>query len=346
MSTLQEAAAYALGLFDAAQDALFEHAVQPVAQWFGMAGFMEQAYAGTGWLVAGAMQIAVLLIVLGPLQRRWPLETVPKDPALRAERRRAVAIDVLYTLIDRLGLLRLVLFFSVEPLWNALFGQLAVSGVDGWHLDQWIAPLWPGVSDTALAGFVVYLLVYDGVGYALHRAQHGLSWWWALHAVHHSQRHMTIWSDSRNHLLDTLLIDSAIVVVARVIGVPPGQFVLLVAFSQLIESLSHANLRLGFGRLGERLLVGPTYHRLHHAIGVGHESNGPGSLGGCNFSALFPLWDLVFRTARYDVPVGPTGIRDQLPGQGGVDYGRGFWAQQRLGLVRLWQAIARRPSDA
>ena len=31
----------------------------------------------------------------------------------------------------------------------------------------------------------------------------------------------------------------------------------------------------------------------------------------------------------------PTGVRDQLPQEGGRDYGRGFWMQQWLGLMRL-----------
>ncbi|MER8125087.1 sterol desaturase family protein, partial [Acinetobacter baumannii] len=76
--------------------------------------------------------------------------------------------------------------------------------------------------------------------------------WWALHAVHHSQRRMTMWSDNRNHLLDDLLRDVLIALVARAVGVPPGQFVAVVACTQLIESLSHANVRLQFGWLGER----------------------------------------------------------------------------------------------
>jgi hypothetical protein len=40
-------------------------------------------------------------------------------------------------------------------------------------------------------------------------------------------------------------------------------------------------------------------------------------------------------TARFGGPLEPTGIRDQLPGEGGRDYGQGFWAQQWLGLRRL-----------
>jgi sterol desaturase/sphingolipid hydroxylase (fatty acid hydroxylase superfamily) len=79
----------------------------------------------------------------------------------------------------------------------------------------------------------------------------------------------------------------------------------------------------------QRLLVSPRYHRLHHRIGLGHESAGQGSLGGHNFAVLFPLWDLLFGTARFDGRYEPTGIRDQLPD--GRDYGRGFWAQQWLG---------------
>ncbi len=80
------------------------------------------------------------------------------------------------------------------------------------------------------------------------------------------------------------------------------------------------------------LLVSPRFHRLHHAVGLGHESAGQGSLGGHNFAVLFPVWDILFRSARFDDPLQPTGIRDQLDGR---DYGRGFWAQQWLGLKRL-----------
>ena len=121
-------------------------------------------------------------------------------------------------------------------------------------------------------------------------------------------------------------------------GVPPSQFVAIVACTQLLESLSHANVRLSFGPVLGRVFVSPRFHRQHHAIGEGHESNGPGSLGGHNFAVLFPVWDLAFGTARYSDQVQGTGIRDQLPDEGGRDYGRGFWAQQWLGLVRLARA--------
>ena len=66
------------------------------------------------------------------------------------------------------------------------------------------------MTDTAWFGFLAYLLVFDFIDYWLHRAQHGASWWWGLHSLHHSQRQMTLWSDNRNHLLDDLIRDSVL----------------------------------------------------------------------------------------------------------------------------------------
>jgi len=192
-----------------------------------------------------------------------------------------------------------------------------------------------GLAELPWASFLLYLLVFDLVNYWLHRAQHQFGWWWALHALHHSQRQMTMWSDNRNHLLDDVLRDAVFALLARFIGVEPGQFVALVALSQLMESLQHANVRLWFGPLLERVLVSPRFHRLHHSIGIGHESGGRGTLGGHNFAVLFPVWDMLFGTANFELRFDATGVRDQLPAEGGRDYGRGFWSQQWLGLRRL-----------
>ena len=313
--------------FGDVQQALFESVVQPLMFDAGLGNLLAEGYRATGWLLVGLLQIAVMLTLLAALERWRPVEPVTD--------RAAVRVDVLYTLIHRLGLFRVALFFSIDPLWDLLIGKLRVWGLPAWSLDG----VWPGVTDIALVSFVLYLVLFDAVDYALHRAQHRFDWWWQLHALHHSQRQMTMWSDNRNHLLDDLIRDSVFVMVALLVGIAPSQFVAVVALTQLMESLSHANVRLSFGPVLSRVLVGPQFHRLHHRVGLGHESHGAGTLGGHNFAVLFPVWDLIFRTARFDGRYEPTGIRDQLPGErpgeGGRDYGRGFWAQQWLGLQRL-----------
>jgi sterol desaturase/sphingolipid hydroxylase (fatty acid hydroxylase superfamily) len=308
-----------MDLFGSAQQWLFETLVQPLLFALEMGNLLEDGFVATGWLLVGVLQIAVMLLLFRTLERWRPVEPVTD--------RAAVRVDIFYTLIHRLGVFRLALFFTVQPLWDLLVGQGRLYGLPTWSVDA----LWPGVTDLAWVSFAIYLVLFDLLDYALHRGQHGLQWWWKLHALHHSQRQMTMWSDTRNHLLDDLIRDSAFVLAGLLLGVPPAQFVALVALKKLVESLSHANVRMNFGPLG-RWVVSPQFHRVHHAVAIGHESHGPGSLGGCNFAVLFPVWDRLFGTARWDDAYPPTGIRDQMDGR---DYGRGFWSQQWLGLRRL-----------
>ena len=311
----------------AAHQWLFEAVLQPPMFALGLGNLLEDGYDATLWLLAGVAQIAVIGLVFGTLQRWRPVEPVTDRSAVRT--------DIVYTLIHRLGLFRVSLFFAIDPLWDMAFNQVRMAGLSGWQLDQAIAPWWPGVSDTALFAFIAYLIVLDFADYWIHRGQHGLAWWWGLHALHHSQRQMTMWSDNRNHLLDDLLRDSIIVLVARLIGIAPGQFIAVIVLTQLLESLSHTNVRLSFGWVGERLLVSPRFHRLHHSIGLGHESDGQGTLGGHNFAVLLPVWDVLFGTGNFDKRFCATGIRDQLSAHGARDYGRGFWRQHWLGLKRM-----------
>ena len=294
----------------ALQEAVFAMVV-PLLFSLGLGNFLEDAYAASAWLLAGLLQISVLLLVIGPLQRWRPVEPVTDRATIRT--------DIIYTLIHRLGLFRVALFFTVEPLFDSGFGALRAAGLGTFHLDQ----LWPGVTDGALASLLLYLLVFDFVAYWLHRGQHRIGLWWRLHSLHHAQQQMTMWSDNRNHLLDDLLVDVLLVVAAQLIGMAPGQFIAIVALTQLSESLQHANLRLRFGRIGERLWVSPHFHRVHHSI---HSSDH-------NFGVLLPWWDQLFGTANFQQQLDPTGVQDSA---GQVhDYGRGLWSQQWQGLKRL-----------
>ena len=350
------------GIFEAVQSWLFEALVQPALFALGMGNLLEDGYAATAWFLMGVVQVIVLLTVVGPLQRWRPVEAM-NLPTERA----SIRVDVLYTLFHRLGVFRLVLFFTLGPWFDAAFGALRTAGFGTFHLDQ----LWPGVTDQALVSLLIYLAVFDFLAYWTHRGQHQIEWWWRLHSLHHSQRQMTMWSDNRSHLLESLLDDIIVVVVAQLIGVASEQFIVIVALTQLSESFQHANIRLWFGRVGERLWVSPRFHRLHHSIGLGHEtpvqepfssssagaaepaspgrrrsappggreahevgSVGAYKLGGVNFGVLLPWWDMLFGTANFEHRYDPTGIRDQV--EKNRQYGDGFWAQQWLGMKRLF----------
>lgn len=311
--------------FATVQAWLFEAVVQPLLFWSGLGEFAENAFEGTEWFLIGVCELALLWLVLRPLEALIPVHAF-NDRGARWN-------DFIYTVVHRLGAFTLVIFFMLDPLIDQFTGFLHLHGLHQFDLDK----IWPGVTDLPLVSFFLYLFVLDFFDYWYHRAQHNVGWWWGLHSLHHSQQDMNLWSDDRNHLLDDLLRDLFMAVIALFIGVQPGQYVLLVALSRILQSVQHANIRLHFGSVGERLLVSPRFHRLHHAIGIGHESRGRGSLGGHNFAVLFPVWDVLFGTARFGGGFALTGIRDQLPPpQGkGRDYGRGFWCQQWLGLRRM-----------
>lgn len=308
-----------LNALDDAQTWLFDHLVQPLALALGQAAQMDQAYEASGWLLMGLLQLALMCLILVPLERWRPVEPVTD--------RRAVRTDVIYTLIHRLGVFRVFFFFTLEPVTWWLKSWYSLHDGPTWPLDAW----WPGVTDQAWVSFLIYLVVLDAFNYGIHRAQHQVHVWWQLHALHHSQRQMTLWSDQRNHLLDDACVAFLTALLLHGLGVPPSQFIGLVAVTQWIESLQHANLRARWGGL-RYLLISPQFHRYHHAIGVGHETR-TRALGGHNFGVLFPWWDMLFGTACFDDVYLPTGIRDQVEEQ--RDYGRGFWQQQWLGLKRL-----------
>jgi len=102
--------------------------------------------------------------------------------------------------------------------------------------------------------------------------------------------------------------------------------------SQLIQSWQHANIKVHLG-LARYLLVSPLYHRMHHAVGYGHEAIGkPGVLGGCNFGILFPWWDMALQTAIFPKEVYPTGVRN-------LSVSKNIITQQWQGLVHAFREL-------
>ena len=85
---------------------LFESVVQPIAFHLGAGNLLDIAYEGTGWLMVGVVQIVVMVLVISPLEK-WK----PAEPLVSPN---AVKVDVIYTLIHRLGLFKLLMFFTFE----------------------------------------------------------------------------------------------------------------------------------------------------------------------------------------------------------------------------------------
>jgi sterol desaturase/sphingolipid hydroxylase (fatty acid hydroxylase superfamily) len=296
---------------------LFEHAVQPGLYALGLMDWADDLFDWMDFALFGLLGIVLAWALCRPLELWRPVE--PETD------RRAIGTDMLYTFLVRLGILPLIAFVALASLQARFEGLVADSG--------WVPPTLedalPALRENPLLALVVYVIVLDFAEYWRHRLQHSIPWWWALHSVHHAQRQMTFWTDDRNHILDDVIGALWFGAIALAIGVPPGQFPIILMILRIAESLSHANVRLDFGRLGERLLVSPRFHRLHHGLLSAGEH-------GRNYAVLLPVWDWIFGTAdwnrgSYPRTGDPTGSERLATG--------GWLAQQAEGFRRFWRAL-------
>ena len=180
-------------------------------------------------------------------------------------------------------------------------------------------------------------MILDLTDYWRHRLSHVFDWWYcaARRCITRSGQ-MTFWSDDRNHLLDE------VVSFVWFMAVGPADRHLAAAVParwccccRLLESLSHANTRVSFGWLGERLLVSPRFHRAHHGIAAAGTRS-------VNYGAILPWWDMLFRTADFSRAF----VRTGDPTAAEVFATGGYVAQQWAGISRLVRSLPPRRDRA
>jgi sterol desaturase/sphingolipid hydroxylase (fatty acid hydroxylase superfamily) len=307
-------------MFENAAAWIQETLALPALHALGLMAFSEQAYQFIWLALVGCAYMLALFVLIGPLERWRPVEPAAQSGSVRN--------DVGYTAITQLGILPLipaaVLVWVFDPLdaWLRGFGFVPFSIEDAAPIlraQPWLA-------------FAVYVIVIDFVMYWIHRSQHAIKPLWELHAIHHSQREMTYWSDAREHVLSYVYFALVLAAVGLLVGAGRESTFLLAGYAvRFLQSLSHANVKLSFGSVFGRVIVSPQFHRVHHAVGIGHE----GKHNGCNFASVFACWDVLFGSANLRNIYPRTGVRDQLTGR---DYGATIVSQQWLALKRIVKA--------
>jgi sterol desaturase/sphingolipid hydroxylase (fatty acid hydroxylase superfamily) len=160
-----------------------------------------------------------------------------------------------------------------------------------------------------------------------------MAWWshylhhryevlWAFHSVHHSQEQMNVLSDSRQHLIETVITATMVFVPARLLGLDAPAASALTFLSIYVGAFIHANIRTNLGP-GRYVLVSPQAHRVHHSADSEHYDT--------NFGVILACWDYLFGTRYGDDDAYPTtGIKD-----------RAFPLEHRVGPVALVGTWAR-----
>ncbi len=230
----------------------------------------------------GWRDLLICILVLTPIEHLLPLYKQAQFP------RRGWLTDMGHLFLSGI-LIRFGMMILISG--SAAIGAMAVpSGVQAWVGGL---PLWLQV---ILASLIADLGVYLG-----HRAMHEIPGLWHFHAVHHSSENLDWLAAYRVHPVDQMIIKGASLIPMYALGFSAEALLIAVIIYKWQALLEHANIRIPLGPL-RFVLVGPEFHHWHHA----NERDARDK----NFSAQFPLWDILFNTLH---------LPGRMPQRYGVD---------------------------
>jgi len=137
---------------------------------------------------------------------------------------------------------------------------------------------------------VIPALLSDLLYYWFHRFQHAIPLLWRFHAVHHAIEELNI-ANSAHHITDGIFkLPFVLMPLTFLIQIRVTDVLFISILLKIWSNLIHANSRISLGPL-DFVLVRPLYHRIHHSLDAQHHNR--------NFSAVFPIWDILFGTAYF-----------------------------------------------
>ncbi len=151
--------------------------------------------------------------------------------------------------------------------------------------------------------FILGVLAGDFLAWFQHWLKHKVPWFWEMHAVHHSQRQMNLFTDYRFHFMEYIISKPIVLIPLMALGVDTSTVAWWALLTTWQARFYHANIRSNLGFL-KFIFVTPQSHRVHHSIEVRHCD--------MNFGVIFSFWDRLFRTQYAGFEEYPdTGIRDR-----------------------------------
>ncbi len=139
---------------------------------------------------------------------------------------------------------------------------------------------------------VANLLGRGFISFFTHYLMHKVPLLWRLHRVHHLDTEMDVSTTVRFHPLE--FVAALLLGVPIVIGLGLSLWILLLyeIWDAAVNLFSHANIRVPgpVNRVLRYIIVTPDLHRVHHSSWQPETDS--------NFSAVFPIWDIIFGTFR------------------------------------------------
>src|SRR5262249_35966922 len=138
---------------------IFETLVSPLLFRFELMEWFEPAFNAVEIVMLGLVQILIIALGMRFFEKRWPLEKAADD--------KLVAVDRVYTVLNKLGVIPLLVFLVTYPITNEIEHLVRSWGFAPPRIERLV----PWLQDSALASFLVYFALYDFAAYWLHRAQ-------------------------------------------------------------------------------------------------------------------------------------------------------------------------------
>ena len=256
------------------------------------------------WILAHGESLQVslffgLLLVLAAIEPLVPRRPGPMDRGARWP------TNLIFTLLNFLALGVL----PVSIVSTAFWAEQHKWGL----LNQLVLPT------VVLVG--VTLVVRGFISFFTHYLMHMVPVFWRLHRVHHLDTELDVTTTVRFHPLEFFVQTLPAVPIVVAFGLTPWVLVFYEILDVAVTLWTHSNTRLpaALDRVLRYVVVTPDLHRIHHSAWK-PETNS-------NYSAVFPLWDLVFGTFRSTSRDGHARMRL------GLDEVRGRAAQRPLWLL-------------
>lgn len=244
---------------------------------------LKQVYWYLHQSIKGAPVLVFSLPIIFLLQRFFP--AVKKQSNFN----QALVLDALYSVV------MLLFYIAVAP---SFFDYLKVA------LSISEFKLW-AVNASELHYFWQLLIGYlavDFLGWLHHLIRHKVPFFWALHAVHHSQQELNPLSNERIHILDWFVANMIKFIPVLFFTESLGIILNYIVIHKFLDHLNHANVKTNLGFL-RYVFVTPQSHRVHHSCEKEFFDK--------NFGVSLSIWDHIFGTQCKNYDVYPaTGVPD------------------------------------
>ena len=144
---------------------------------------------------------------------------------------------------------------------------------------------------------ILTLFLRGFISFFTHYLLHKIPFLWRIHRVHHLDTEFDISTTVRFHPFEFIINLGIGIPLIIAFGLSPWVLLFYDLFDLVITLFSHSNITLP--KKAERILryiiVTPDLHRVHHSSYQPETDS--------NFSAVFPVWDVIFRTFKTDTRV-------------------------------------------